>query len=169
MPKKENPDLPSSPTSVEAVLRYSCDSYPQGIFSSSPSTTPADFVEEQAKRRQPGRDTTWLPAAREPYLQSCDETQSHLSGIRAAVVETRVHLEDDRGTIYAVSLAFREPQEHCYQLVRYLERQAIRRGVGNSRPQDADRSLLPCAATRRTTAARSWEQWRLEHPLIHKM
>jgi len=132
-------------------------------------TTPADFVEEQAKRRQPGRDTTWLPAAREPYLQSCDETQSHLSGIRAAVVETRVHLEDDRGTIYAVSLAFREPQEHCYQLVRYLERQAIRRGVGNSRPQDADRSLLPCAATRRTTAARSWEQWRLEHPLIHKM
>jgi hypothetical protein len=53
--------------------------------------------------------------------------------------------------------------------VRYLERQAIRRGVGNSRPQDADRSLLPCAATRRTTAARSWEQWRLEHPLIHKM
>ncbi|SVE29361.1 uncharacterized protein METZ01_LOCUS482215, partial [marine metagenome] len=39
--------------------------------------------------------------------------------IRAHVVETRVHLENARSTIYAISLAFGEPQELCYQLVRY--------------------------------------------------
>lgn len=94
--------------------------------------TPTGFAEEQAKRRRPLRDSTRLPApAEETYLRCRETVQSRLSGIRARVVDTRVHLEDAKGTIYAISLAFGEPQEYCYQLVRYLERQAIRKGVGD--------------------------------------
>ena len=54
-------------------------------------STPEGFVEEQAKRRQPGRDTTRLPVPRQGNpTGAAARRQSHLAGIRAHVVETRV-------------------------------------------------------------------------------
>ena len=41
-----------------------------------------------------------------------------------------MHLNDSKGAITAISLAFAESQETCYQLVRHLERQSIKKGVG---------------------------------------
>ena len=90
---------------------------------------PTGFAEELAKRRRPGRDAR-PPRMGEPFIRSCEKINSHLADIQSQVVDSRVHLRDAKGTIYAVCLAFCEPQEYCYQLVRYLERQAIKKGIG---------------------------------------
>ena len=66
-------------------------------------------------------------------MRSCEKIRLQFEGIKARIAGIREHLRDAKGTIYAVSLAFYEPQEHCYHLVRYLERQAINKGICEER------------------------------------
>ena len=99
-------------------------------------TAPTGFVEAHAKRRATSsrRGTT---IHIDPFLKSCEKIRSRLNGIEADIAKSHLHLRDSRGAIYAVSVAFSEPQEICYQLVRYLERQSIRKGLrddGEPRP-----------------------------------
>ena len=92
---------------------------------------PTGFIEELAKRRTSTNSHSRRSSTihLDPFLKSCEKIRSRLSGIEAHVAHTRIHLRDSRGTIYSVSLSFAEPQEICYQLVRYLERQSIRKGL----------------------------------------
>lgn len=95
---------------------------------------PTAFIEEIARRTMPRKGTTRrLSLASNPFVDACDRTRERLLGMRARVVATRVHSRDERGPVYAVSLAFCEPQETCFQLVRYLERQAARKGIDDTK------------------------------------
>ena len=74
-------------------------------------------------------------------------------------METRVHLEDARSTIYAISLAFGEPQALCYQLVRYasaIKERAV--GDGETRMADIDRAPGPLTKGHRTVKQGGWNQ-----------
>ena len=92
---------------------------------------PDSFVEEWAKRQvSRGSSPARRPfVGRDPLTQATDKVRAGLSGIQATIVRTRVHTRDHRGPIFALSLAFLKPQESCYRLVRYLERQAAQKGV----------------------------------------
>lgn len=92
---------------------------------------PEKFVAEVSRRqwrRENGVGRNLIPGG-DPLTIAADRLRSRYSGIEASIASNRLHLSDDRGSIYAVSLAFAQPQEGCYQLVRYLERQAARRGL----------------------------------------
>ena len=118
-------------------------------------TAPAGFVEELAKRRV----NTARPGSTiriDSFLKSCEKIRSRLNGIEADIAHSRLHLRDSRGSIFAVSVAFSESQEICYQLVRYLERQSIRKGV---RGNDFESRAL----SRRDTAPA------IEEEIIHRM
>ncbi len=92
---------------------------------------PTGFVEELAKRRTStnGNSRRGSTIHLDPFLKSCEKIRTRLNRIEAQVAHSRIHLRDSRGTIYAVSVSFAELQEICYQLVRYLERQSIRKGL----------------------------------------
>ena len=93
---------------------------------------PGKFVAESARRQWTKDDLSWKALSRcpDPLFGAADAIRNRFVGIEAQVACSRVHQEDTRGTIYCLSLAFAEPQEACYQLVRYLERESLRRGVG---------------------------------------
>lgn len=88
----------------------------------------------QPQRRQPGRDTTRLPAAGESFRRRCEETEPSGRHPRARRGNAG-HLKDARGPIYAISLAFGEPRELCYQLVGIW---SVRSRKGRRRRGDED-------------------------------
>ena len=92
---------------------------------------PDSFVEEWAKRQMSrGSNPARRPfVGRDPLAQAAAKVRAGLGGIQARIVRSRVHTKDHRGPIYALSVAFLKPQESCYRLVRYLERQAAQKGV----------------------------------------
>jgi len=92
---------------------------------------PESFVSEVARRqwRRESLSGRLLAASADPVEAAAERLRERYRGIETRVVSSRLHLEDDRGSIYAVSVAFAQPQEGCYQLVRFLERQAARRGL----------------------------------------
>jgi len=100
---------------------------------------PGKFVAESARRQWAKDDLSWktLSQCPDPLERAADAVRNRFVGIEANVACSRVHQEDTRGTIYSLSLAFSEPQEACYQLVRHLERESLRRGVGRRQPHPA--------------------------------
>ena len=130
---------------------------------------PDAFLEAQVKRKwaRSGLSRRKLAILGEPTDLELNRLRDRLALIEVRIVDSRIHLQDAKGTIYAISIAFAEPREECYQLVRFLERQAIRRGLGaDTRPEDADDSdrltaipsrpaggLRPAAMTREHVAA----------------
>lgn len=112
---------------------------------------PTTFIEETARRSMPrtGLSPRRMSLASNPFDDACEKVRERFGGIRARVVSHSVHSRDERGPVYALSLAFCESQEGCYQLVRFLERLAARKGVD----EDPERSGPPNAGGRRTMAA----------------
>ena len=95
-------------------------------------TVPNSFVEETVRsKRGSSRLTDQRTLALDPFLKVRQRLQERLSGIEAQIVSSHLHLKDSKGAITAISLAFAESQETCYQLVRHLERQSIKKGVGS--------------------------------------
>lgn len=110
-------------------------------------SVPDGFVEETA-RRQLMRSSASLPNPalfRELFLQSCERIRAAFGPLRARLVHAQVHQEDQRGPLYALSLAFASPHDGCFRLVRYLERQAIRKGVHGDGGFKLPRSLAQVA------------------------
>ena len=94
-------------------------------------TVPNTFIEETVRaRRGTARPTEHRTLSLDPFLEVRQRLQERLSGIEAQIVSSHLHLNDSKGSITAISLAFNESQESCYQLVRHLERQSINKGVG---------------------------------------
>jgi hypothetical protein len=62
---------------------------------------------------------------------SHDHIRERFCGLRARVVSCREHSRDERGTVYAISIAFCESQQGCFQLVSFLERQSARKIVSD--------------------------------------
>ena len=96
------------------------------------SIIPADgFVEEWA-RRQLANLTAKRPfICRDPYEQASKKIRAQFCSIGARIVNSKIHTEDGRGPIYALSIAFVKSQENCYRLVRYHERKALQKGAPN--------------------------------------
>lgn len=104
---------------------------------------PSGFVEQTARRATPRGDGT--PRRLSSGLSRAgDRVRDRFAGVRARVAGCRLHSRDDRGPVYALSLAFCEVQEGCFQLVRFLERQSLRKGVPAAEPARAGHA----AATR---------------------
>jgi len=103
--------------------------------------TPTRFIEETARRSLPriGLLTRRMSLASNPFSDACERTRERFQGIRSRVVSCREHSRDGRGTVYALSLAFCEAQEGCFQLVRFLERQQSRKGAGEPGPDRSGR------------------------------
>lgn len=120
---------------------------------------PTSFVNEVARRqwRREGIAPRNLAAAGDSLHAAGERTSDRYRGIEAHIASSHLHLQDDRGAIYAVSLAFAQPQEGCYQLVRYLERQAARRGIHaaaeSGEPGGHRRSGAPCESVLVASAA----------------
>lgn len=93
---------------------------------------PGKFVAESVRRQWSKDDLSHKALSRhpDPLLAAAEAIGNRFKGIETQVANCRVHQEDIKGTIYSLSLAFDEPQEACYQLVRHLERESLRRGVG---------------------------------------
>ena len=111
-------------------------------------TIPEAFAEEWARlqlvrQRQAARN----PFATGPALaEARRKIHSSFSGIYARVVSTRTqHSRDSEEPIYAVSVAFAEPHEGCYRLVRHLERQDIQKGISAAPGRDAVRLVATAA------------------------
>ena len=92
---------------------------------------PQSFVEEQSRRHLPRSGTQMknLSQARNSMEEAGERVRTQFTRLRARAVNVRLHSRDARGPVFAVSLAFSDKQEGCFQLVRYLERQSLRRGV----------------------------------------
>jgi hypothetical protein len=103
--------------------------------------TPTRFIEKTARRSLPriGLLTRRMSLASNPFIDACERTRERFQGIRCRVVSCGVHSRDGRGTVYALSLAFCEAQEGCFQLVRFLERQQSRKGAGEPGPDRSGR------------------------------
>jgi len=118
-------------------------------------TVPNSFIEETVRSR---RGSTKLTEHRtlslDPFLKVRERLQERLSGIEAQIVSTHLHLNDSKGAITAICLAFNESQETSYQLVRHLERQAIKKGVGTPRElnEDKDNTVSLELVTRQSSA-----------------
>lgn len=94
-------------------------------------TVPNSFIEETVRsRRGSSRLTEHRTLSLDPFLKARQRLQERLSGIEAQIVSSHLHLRDSKGAITAISLSFTESQETCFQLVRHLERQSIKKGVG---------------------------------------
>lgn len=104
---------------------------PQGEYVHVTIEAPTAFIEETARRCLPrtGLSPRRMSLTSNPFADACDKVRERFGGIRTRVVSSAVHSRDEKGPVYALSLAFCESQEGCYQLVRYLERQAARKGV----------------------------------------
>lgn len=93
-------------------------------------SAPDPFVEEWAgrqiaKNEVKGRRLFY----RDPLEEASDKVRANLSHIEARIAHTKIHTEDARGPIYSLALAFVQPQEICYRLVTFLERQSLQKGV----------------------------------------
>jgi hypothetical protein len=90
---------------------------------------PDAFVEERAKRQLYRKDTSRRNALgyARSLLQTNDQIRTNLRSIEARIVNTKIHTEDAHGPVYALSLAFVEPREDFYRLVRYFERKAVQK------------------------------------------
>ncbi len=91
---------------------------------------PEAFIEEQA-RRQLSRFK--LPArhlflSSTSFLQARERICRSFRSIEATIAHAKTHVRD-ADPIYVLSVAFLEPHETCYRLVRYLERQALQQEV----------------------------------------
>ena len=100
---------------------------------------PEAFIEEAARRTLPrtGLSSRRTSISANPIAQGCDRIRERFSSVQARIAGCRLHTRDDRGSVYAVSVSFCEPQENCFQLVRFLERQSLRKCIADATPQRA--------------------------------
>ena len=84
---------------------------------------PDAFIEEWAKRQVRRINGYNAKTFSIRFKAACDTLRASFEKL-----ETRLR-EDDRGPIYALAASFVQPSEESYRLVRYLERQALQRGV----------------------------------------
>lgn len=90
---------------------------------------PDAFVEEAARRQLGGASLPNPVLFKELFGGTCERIRAIFAQLRARIVHAQLHQEDPRGAIHALSISFFAPDEGCFRLVRYLERQAIRKGV----------------------------------------
>ena len=90
---------------------------------------PDAFIEEWAKRQVRRINGYNAKTFSIRFKAACDTLRASFEKLETRLVISRILREDDRGPIYALAASFVQPSEESYRLVRYLERQALQRGV----------------------------------------
>jgi len=151
---RENPQ--AAPVEADAVLTNISGGGAQLYTRSRPSSewvdvtleAPQSFVEAQARRHLPrgGVPIKSLSLTRNPVAEAAEKVRAQFTHLRARAVAVALHSRDERGPVYSVSLSFRDKQEGCFQLVRYLEQQALRRCVRGDEQAAASPTAMAAAA-----------------------
>ena len=96
---------------------------------------PENFVKEWAKRQVKTLPKYRPLICKDPLEEAEARIRAQFENVVARVVQSKVCKHDERETIHALSIAFPKPQENYYRLVRFLERQALQKGVrSDARP-----------------------------------
>ena len=82
------------------------------------------FVEEWALRQLSRRGLSLCSAAF-LFQQTCEKVRHQFKNIKTRIVTMDTRREDLPDSIYALSVAFMQPHEGCFRLVRYLEVEAL--------------------------------------------
>ena len=92
---------------------------------------PEPFVEEWAMRKigRLGSRPLRPDLFNDPLQQACSQIHALFDRIEGKIIRSSQHAEDGRGPIHALSVAFSQPHDACYRLVRFLERQAAQKGL----------------------------------------
>lgn len=151
---RESPRCPQQNTSAVVTnlsgggAQVYCRQRPEAEFLEISLDTPTSFIEETARKLIPrgGVPPRRMSLATNPFGDACDKTRERFRGIRSRIVSCTVHSRDERGTVYALCLAFCEAQEGCFQMVRFLERQSARKGVGEEADAQSARNRTMAAA-----------------------
>lgn len=104
---------------------------PQVEFLRLTLSVPDSFVKEWSTRQKSHADSTYA----DPRLRIEAQLRAYFESIPARIVRVSQRGKDPR-PLYALSVAFLQPHEGCYRLVRYLERQAAQKGIVDRKPAD---------------------------------
>ena len=110
---------------------------------------PFDFIEERARRAtgiaKTGERTRG--GRHGHFIRSCEKVRANMRGVEAKLLKIVEYSRDSRGPVYALSLAFEEPREELYRLVRYFERQGLNREANLPPRRRAPAARTPVSAT----------------------
>ena len=97
-------------------------------------SAPEEYVEQAVRRRTAKRGRFTRPSMAGTNLSNGAERDIRygLEALEARIVNCRLQTTDGRGPVYALAVSFNEPQESCYNLVRFLERDTIGKGLETS-------------------------------------
>ena len=97
-------------------------------------SAPDDYVEQTVRRRTAklGRLSRRSMAGTNLSNRSERDIRGGLEAIEARIVNCHLQTTDGRGPVYALAVSFNEPQESCYNLVRFLERHTVGKGLETS-------------------------------------
>ena len=138
-------DQQNSTVSKPAVLTNLSGGGGQVFLRSQPSAkkilvtvdAPDEFIQEWAKRHSTGLPSNRPMICKDPIEDAADRARDQLRNLDARIVTSKICTEDGKGPIYTISIAFLKPQESCYRLVRFLERQALKKGLRGDNHQVA--------------------------------
>ena len=97
-------------------------------------SAPEEYVEQAVRRRMAKRGRFARPSMASTNLSTGAERDIRrgLEVIEARIVNCRLQTTDGRGPVYALAVSFNEPQESCFNLVRFLERHTVGKGLATS-------------------------------------
>ena len=97
-------------------------------------SVPEPFIEEWTSRKlaKLGSPSGHPAIGSAPFQQTCAQIRAFFTRIQCRVVRASRQATQGSDSVHLYSVAFNEPQDGCYRLVRYLERQALQKGVKTS-------------------------------------
>ena len=97
---------------------------------------PDAFVEDRAicQLCRPGGTALFPTLGSSGFRQVGESVRAGLRSVESRIVYAKAHLIESTGPIFALSLAFLDPQDGCYRLVRFLERLSLKADGGRLNP-----------------------------------
>jgi len=94
-------------------------------------SVPELFIEEWASRKlaKMGSPSGRPVIGSALFQQTCAQIRALFTRIQCRVVRASSQKTQGSDPVHLLSVAFNEPQDGCYRLVRYLERQSLQKGV----------------------------------------
>ena len=93
---------------------------------------PEAFVEDRARCQlcRPGGPALFPALGSSGFRQIGEDVLASLRSVESRVVHAKAHVIESAGPIFTLSLAFLNPHDGCFRLVRYLERLSLKADGG---------------------------------------
>lgn len=97
---------------------------------------PDAFVEDRALCQlcRPGGTALFPTLGSSGFRQVGESVRSSLRSVESRIVYARTHVIEPTSPVFVLSLAFLDPQDGCYRLVRFLERLSLKADRGRLNP-----------------------------------